>query len=71
MTPEIDCRKACDRMVAFVVMLCLGQTDRVHVERAVERYCEGADACIRDEARDKRKVRQRLERSISAHTKPR
>jgi len=35
-------------------MLTLGKTKRVHMERAVERYADGADAVIRDAQREKK-----------------
>jgi len=42
-------------------MLNLGKTKRIHMERAVERYADGADAVIRDAQRDKKREREWLE----------
>ena len=57
-------KKASDRMVCFVIMLSLGQSERIAMERAVERYADGPDADIRDEQREKRRKREWLQRFL-------
>ena len=47
--------KATDRMFGFVTLLRLGETDRVRMERAVERYAEGSDAVLLDYQRAKKR----------------
>jgi len=54
----INTRNASDRMFCFLTMLTLGKTKRVHMERAVERYADGADAVIRDAQREKSRKRE-------------
>ena len=57
----INTKSATDRMFCFLTMLNLGKTKRIHMERAVERYADGADAVIRDAQRDKKREREWLE----------
>jgi len=58
--PEIpiDRRKATDRMFCFLTMIALGKSERIHMEKAVERYADGAEATVRDQQRVKKKYRE-------------
>lgn len=60
----INTRNASDRIFCFLTMLALGKTERVDMERAVERYADGADAVIRDGQREKKRKREIFNPSV-------
>lgn len=57
---RIDHQKATDRMFSFLVLLALGKSERVSMERAIERFADGSEATIHDHQRDKRRQREWL-----------
>ena len=45
---HIAVQKVNDRIFCFLTMLALGESERVLMERAVERYADGAHAVLLD-----------------------